>query len=256
LHYKLLKPKKLEPGRRYPVIVDVYGGPGVQRVRRSWGASSGFFQQYLAQQGYIVFALDNRGSAYRGVKFETAMYKHMGSVEVEDQVSGVQFLKSLPYVDPARIGVFGWSYGGYMALMCMMQAPNEFAAGVAGAPVTDWRLYDTHYTERYMSTPQDNVAGYKAGNVLNYADKLRGPLLVMHGMADDNVLFTNSTALFKRLQDLNKPFDMMTYPGSKHGLLRFAGTGPHGYETIMRFFDAHLRGAESALTSGTGVTSR
>jgi len=245
LHYQLLKPRHFEAGRRYPVIVDVYGGPGVQRVRRAWGgyprSNEGFFRQHLAQRGYVVFTLDNRGSGLRGTQFETALYKRMGSVEVEDQVTGVAFLKSLPYVDPTRIGVFGWSYGGYMALMCMMQAPTEFAAGVSGAPVTDWRLYDTHYTERFMSTPQENAAGYKAGDVLTYAGQLRGPLLVIHGMADDNVLFTNSTALFKRLQDLNKPFEMMTYPGSKHGMLRHASTGPHAYETIVRFFDSHLK---------------
>ena len=245
IHYQLLKPRKLEAGKRYPVIVDVYGGPGVQRVRRAWGgyprSNEGFFRQYLAQHGYVVFTLDNRGSGFRGVQFESALYKRMGSVEVEDQVTGVQYLKTLPFVDPARIGVFGWSYGGYMALMCMMQAPGEFAAGVAGAPVTDWSLYDTHYTERFMSTPQANETGYESGNVLTHAANLHGPLLVMHGMADDNVLFTHSTTLFKKLQDLNKPFDMMTYPGSKHGLLRFASTGPHGYETLMRFFDAHLK---------------
>jgi dipeptidyl-peptidase-4 len=244
LHYQLLKPRRLEPGKRYPVIVDVYGGPGVQRVRRAWGgyprSNEGFFRQYLAEHGYVVFTLDNRGSGFRSVQFETALYRHMGSVEVEDQVTGAHFLKTLSFVDPKRIGVFGWSYGGYMALMCMTQAPDEFAAGVSGAPVTDWSLYDTHYTERYMSTPQENTAGYSAGNVLTYAGNLRGPLLVMHGMADDNVLFTHSTALFKKLQDLNKPFEMMTYPGSKHGLLRFASTGPHGYETIVRFFDSHL----------------
>jgi dipeptidyl-peptidase-4 len=245
LHYQLLKPKHLVPGKRYPVIVDVYGGPGVQRVRRAWGgyprSNEGFFREYLAQHGYVVFTLDNRGTGFRGVKFETALYKRMGSVEVEDQVTGARFLKSLPYVDPARIGVFGWSYGGYMALMCMMQAPGEFAAGVAGAPVTDWRLYDTHYTERFMGIPAQNDAAYTSGDVLTYADKLAGPLLIMHGMADDNVLFTHSTALFKRLQDLNKPFDMMTYPGSKHGMLRFASTGPHGYHSIVRFFNAHLQ---------------
>jgi dipeptidyl-peptidase-4 len=262
LYYQLLKPKNLQPGKRYSVIVDVYGGPGVQRVRRAWGgyprSNEGFFRQYLVQQGYVVFTLDNRGSGYRGVKFESALYKHMASVEVEDQVTGVKFLKSLPYVDPARIGIFGWSYGGYMALMCMMQAPGEFAAGVSGAPVTDWRLYDTHYTERFMGTPAENSAGYNASTVFTYANKLRGPLLVMHGMADDNVLFTHSTALFKKLQDLNKPFEMMTYPGSKHGMLRFAATGPHGYATIVRFFDTHLRAIERAVPASgvTGTTSR
>lgn len=255
LYYQLLKPRKLEPGKRYPVIVDVYGGPGFQRVRRAWGgyprSNEGFFRQYLAQHGYVVFTLDNRGSGFRSVAFETALYRRMGSIEVEDQVKGVQFLKSLPYVDPARIGVFGWSYGGYMALMCMMQAPDVFAAGVAGAPVTDWRLYDTHYTERYMSTPRDNPEGYETSDVLSYVEKLRGPLLVMHGMADDNVLFTNSTALFKRLQDLNKPFEMMTYPGSKHGMLRDASTGPHAYSTIVRFFDAHLHAGDGQPQPGS-----
>ena len=241
LHYQIIRPRNLEPGRRYPVIVDVYGGPGNQRVRKAWGGyprgNEGFFRQILAQNGYIVFTLDNRGSGSRGVKFETALYHHMGSVEVEDQVTGVDFLRSLPYVDPARIGVFGWSYGGYMALMCMMQAPDVFAAGVSGAPVTDWKLYDTHYTERFMGTPESNPDGYKRSSVLHYADFLKGSLLIMHGMADDNVLFTHSTTLFKKLQDLNEPFEIMTYPGGKHGLLRHADMGRHGYMTIKRFFD-------------------
>ena len=240
LYYQIIKPRNLVPGKRYPVVVDVYGGPGVQKVQRSWGGAAGLFRQYLAQHGYIVFTLDNRGSAGRGVKFKTALYHHMGSVEVQDQVAGANFLKTLPYVDPRRIAVFGWSYGGYMTLMCMMQAPDVFAAGVAGAPVTDWHLYDTHYTEQFMGTPQQNAAGYTASSVLTYANQLRGPLLIMHGMADDNVLFTHSTTLFKKLQDLDKQFDVMTYPGSKHGLLRFAATGAHGYATIKRFLDTQL----------------
>lgn len=241
LYYQITKPRDMEPGRQYPVIVDVYGGPGNQRVRKAWGGyprgNEGFFRQYLAQNGYIVFTLDNRGSGSRGVKFETALYQHLGSVEVEDQVAGVNFLKTLPYVDPARIGVFGWSYGGYMALMCMMQAPEVFAAGVSGAPVTDWRLYDTHYTERFMGTPQSNPFGYTKSSVMYYAEDLKAPLLIMHGMADDNVLFSHSTTLFKKLQGLNQPFDVMTYPGGKHGLLRHADMGVHGYTTIKRFFD-------------------
>jgi len=244
LHYQLVKPRNLVPGERYPVIVDVYGGPRSQKVRRAWGSSarsnSGFFRQFLAQHGYIVFTLDNRGTGFRGVEFEAALYRNMGTVEVDDQVTGVKYLRSLPYVDPQRIGIFGWSYGGYMALMCVMQAPDMFTAAVAGAPVTDWRLYDTHYTERYMGTPQENADGYAASNVLAYADELQGELLIIHGMADDNVLFTNSTALFKRLQDLGKPFQIMAYPGSKHGLLRFPKTGPHAYAMVKRFFDQAL----------------
>lgn len=241
LYYQMIKPRTLEAGRRYPVIIDVYGGPGVQRVRRIWPGymrgTEGFFQQYLAQNGYVVFTLDNRGSASRGVRFESPIHHRLGSVEVEDQVTGAAFLRSLPFVDPARIGVFGWSYGGYMTLMCLMQAPEVFAAGVAGGPVTDWKLYDTHYTERFMGMPQSNAAAYERSSVLEHADKLRGSLLIMHGMADDNVLFTHSTALFKKLQDLDKPFDIMVYPGSKHALLRQASTGPHGLMTIKAFFD-------------------
>ena len=241
LHFQLTTPARLEPGRRYPVIVDVYGGPGVQRVRRAWGGNDLFFRQILAQSGYIVFTLDNRGSGSRGTLFERALHRRMGTIEVEDQVRGVEYLRTLPYVDPARIGVFGWSYGGYMALQCMLKAPDYFAAGVAGAPVTDWSLYDTHYTERYMETPLGNASGYLDGNVMTHASHLRGPLLLMHGMADDNVLFTHSTALLKRLQDLGKPFDVMPYPGSKHGLLRVPSTGAHAYSTVQRFFDEKLR---------------
>jgi dipeptidyl-peptidase-4 len=238
LHYQLTKPAGLQPGKRHPVIVEVYGGPGAQQVRRAWG---GLFRQYLAQQGYVVFTIDNRGSGFRGRAFEGALYRRMGTVEVEDQVRGVEFLRTLPYVDGTRIGVWGWSYGGYMALMCMVKAPGYFTAGVSGAPVTDWGLYDTHYTERYMGTPQGNPQGYRDGMVMTHAAGLAGPLLVMHGMADDNVLFTHSTALFKTLQDLRKPFEVMPYPGSKHALLRFGSTGPHAYEAISRFFARNLR---------------
>jgi dipeptidyl-peptidase-4 len=234
LHWQLTRPRRLEPGRRYPVVVDVYGGPGVQRVRRAWGDS---FRQYLAQHGYVVFTLDNRGSGSRGEAFEGAIAGRLGSVEVEDQVRGVDYLRSLPYVDAARIAVSGWSYGGYMALMCLMRAPGHFAAGVAGAPVTDWALYDTHYAERYLGTPEARPAAYRDANVLTHAPALRAPLLVLHGMADDNVLFTHSTALYRRLQDLGLPFETMPYPGSKHALLRFPGTGAHAYATIVRFLD-------------------
>ena len=243
MHFTMLKPLGFDPSKRYPVIVEVYGGPGVQRVQRAWG---GYYRQYLAQQGFVVFMLDNRGSGNRGRAFETALYHRMGSIEIEDQVKGVDYLRSLTFVDPSRIGVWGWSYGGYMALMAMVRAPEHFAAGVSGAPVTDWRLYDTHYTERYMGvpeagSPESNPEGYRDGNVMTHAAALKGPLLVMHGMADDNVLFTHSTALFKRLQDLGKPFEVMPYPGSKHALLRFPTTGLHGYRTISDFFVRTLR---------------
>ena len=238
MFYKLLKPRTLEPGKRYPVLVEVYGGPGVQRVANAWGS---LFHQYLVQHGYIVFQLDNRGSGLRGERFEASLGLRMGDIEVQDQVRGVEFLRGLPFVDGKRIGIYGWSYGGYMTLMSLMKAPDAFVAGVAGAPVTDWALYDTHYTERYLSTPALNADGYRTSNVLEYADRLSRPLLLVHGMADDNVLFANSTALMKKLQDLQKPFDLMTYPGGKHGLIRQNSAGLHAHTNLVRFFDRELK---------------
>jgi dipeptidyl-peptidase-4 len=238
LYYQLFKPLHFDPSKRYPAIVDVYGGPGVQRVIDNWHGNS--FTQILTRAGYVVFTLDNRGSAFRGTAFQNPIHDRMGNVEVADQVQGAHWLGSQSFVDPQRIGVWGWSYGGYMTLNLMFKAADVFRAGVAGAPVTDFALYDTHYTERYLDRPQDNVAGYAASSVLPYAKDLKGPLLVMHGMADDNVLFLNSTKLFRRLQDLEKPFDVMVYPGAKHGLMR-QHDGRHGFKMIKRFFDENLR---------------
>ena len=238
LYYQLFKPLHFDPSKRYPAIVDVYGGPGVQRVLNNWHGSS--FTQILTRAGYVVFTLDNRGSASRGTAFQAPIHRRLGDVEVTDQVQGARWLMSQSFVDPARIGVWGWSYGGYMTLNLMFKAPDVFRAGVAGAPVTDFALYDTHYTERYLDRPQDNAAGYAASSVLPYAKDLKGKLLVMHGMADDNVLFLNSTKLFRRLQDLSKPFDVMVYPGAKHGLMR-QNDGRHGYKMILRFFDENLK---------------
>jgi dipeptidyl-peptidase-4 len=210
----------------------------VQRVINNWHGN--LFTQILTRAGYVVFTLDNRGSAHRGTAFQNPIHDRMGEVEVADQVQGARWLGSQSFVDPARIGVWGWSYGGYMTLNLMFKAPDVFRAGVSGAPVTDFALYDTHYTERYLDRPQDNAAGYAASSVLPYAKDLKGALLVMHGMADDNVLFLNSTKLFRRLQDLSKPFDVMVYPGAKHGLMR-QNDGQHGYKMIKRFFDENLK---------------
>ncbi len=238
LFYRLFKPLHFDAAKRYPAIVDVYGGPGVQRVLDNWAGSS--FTQILTRAGYVVFQLDNRGSAFRGTAFQAPIHDKLGDVEVADQVQGARWLGSQSFVDPARIGVWGWSYGGFMTLMLMFKAPDVFRAGVSGAPVTDWTLYDTHYTERYLDTPQNNAAGYAASSALPYANALKGKLLVMHGMADDNVLFLNSTKLFRRLQDLDKPFDVMVYPGAKHGLTR-QHDGRHAYAMVKRFFDENLK---------------
>jgi dipeptidyl-peptidase-4 len=243
LYYALMKPVDFDPARKYPVILRVYGGPQGQEVTREWGS---MFDQWLVRRGYLVFRLDNRGTGSRGTRFDVPIYKRMGSVEVRDQARGVEFLRSLAYVDAKRIGVFGWSYGGYMALMCAMQTPELFAAAVSGAPVTDWRLYDTHYTERYMGNPQRDSAAYDAGDVLSHAGGLGTPLLVIHGMADDNVLFQHSTRLFRRLQSDGVAFEMMTYPGAKHGLLREPDPGLHAYRTIAAFFERYLGADDGA----------
>ncbi|ATC95636.1 dipeptidyl-peptidase 4 [Pseudoalteromonas tunicata] len=239
LHYRLFKPNNLVKGKKYPVIVNVYGGPHAQRVTNSWRSKNLYFQ-YMAQQGYVIFQLDNRGSYNRGKKFEDAIYKHLGVVEVEDQITGVEYLRSLDFVDANRIGIYGHSYGGYMALMTMFKAGDYFQAGVSGAPVTDWALYDTHYTERYLGHPETNAKGYEASAVFPYADQLKGPLLIYHGMADDNVLFTHATKMFKVLQDQVKPFEMMTYPGSKHSL-RGKQVQTHLHQTISNFFDKSFK---------------
>ncbi|WP_444911531.1 DPP IV N-terminal domain-containing protein [Microbulbifer sp. PAAF003] len=240
LFYRLYKPANFDAKKSYPVMVFVYGGPHAQVVTNSWDK---LFNQYMAQQGYIVFSLDNRGSANRGTTFENPIFKNMGSPEVEDQITGVEFLRTLPYVDKNKIGIFGHSYGGYMALMSMFKAGDYFKAGVSGAPVTDWTLYDTHYTERYMGNPTKDMDAYEASSVFPYAKGLQGDLLIYHGMADDNVLFTNTTKLIKQLQDNGQQFELMTYPGKKHSL-RGKQTRIHQYSMIKRFFDRHLKGQD------------
>jgi dipeptidyl-peptidase 4 len=236
LHAKLLKPT-LAAGQRAPVFVTVYGGPGAGRqVTNSWAAP---IEQYLVQQGWIVFSIDGRGTPDRGKAFEDSIYRAMSGVEVDDQLAGVNWLKKQDFVDPNKIAVYGWSYGGYMTLRLLQRAPGVFAVGVSGAPVTKWELYDTHYTERYMGTPQADAAAYKKSSALEAATAMSDPLLVIHGMADDNVVFENTTALMAKLQGAAKPFETMVYPGQTH---RVAGPGVsvHLWRTIMSFLNRHV----------------
>jgi dipeptidyl-peptidase-4 len=215
-----------------------YGGPGKQYVTRAWGAH---FEQYMAQQGYVVFALDNRGTPRRGRAFSDAIHRELGTVEIEDQMAGRAWLASQPWVDPARIGIFGWSYGGYQTLMLLAKHPEAFAAGVAVAPVTDWTLYDTHYTERFLGTPQQNPEGYARSGVLHWIGGIPShTLLLVHGMADDNVLFANSTKLMAALQQGGVQFDFMAYPGGKHGLSTPA-MKTHVHTLIADFLDRKLK---------------
>lgn len=232
LHWEMITPR-LEPGKRYPVFFQHYGGPHSQTVSRSWG---GALQQYLVDRGYIWFQLDNRGSANRGVKFESAIWQAMGSVEVADQVAGANYLKTLDFVDPKGIVTYGWSYGGYMTLKMLEAAPGVFAAGVAGAPVTKWELYDTHYTERYMGDPTKVPEAYKVSGTIAEAAKIADPLLILHGMADDNVVLENTTAMAATLQQRAVPFEMMLYPGHTH---RVGGPGVsvHLWNTILSFLE-------------------
>lgn len=240
LHYSLIKPEGFDAKKRYPVMVFVYGGPAAQTVTDAWAAKGdALFNQYLAQQGYVVFSLDNRGTPRRGRDFGGALYGKQGTVEVDDQLRGVAWLKSQPWVDGKRIGVQGWSNGGYMTLMLLAKHSEAYACGVAGAPVTDWALYDTHYTERYMNLPAANVAGYQEARIASHLDGLTAKLLLIHGMADDNVLFTNSTSLMSELQKRGTAFELMTYPGAKHGLS--GSNALHRYKTAEAFIDRCLK---------------
>ncbi|MCJ8301588.1 S9 family peptidase [Shewanella sp.] len=239
LQYRLFKPTNFSTDKQYPVVVRVYGGPHAQLVVNSWSEHD-YFTQYLLQQGYIVFQLDNRGSAHRGTQFEHVIYQHLGEAEVNDQKAGVDYLRTLPFVDRDNIALYGHSYGGYMALMGLFKAPDYFKAAISGAPVTDWALYDTHYTERYLGHPQQNAEGYEASSVLPYVKGYQSGLLMYHGMADDNVLFENSTKVYKALQDEGKLFQMIDYPGSKHSM-RGEKVRTHLYRSLADFLERELK---------------
>ncbi|BDI61367.1 DPP IV N-terminal domain-containing protein [Qipengyuania nanhaisediminis] len=234
LHWMMLKPV-MEPGKRYPVFYYHYSGPGPQIVDKGWG---GALAQAVVDRGYIWFALDNRGTANRGVDFEQPLYRAMGGVEVEDQRKGAEFLQTLDFVDPDKIALYGWSYGGYMTLKQLQADPGLYAAGVSGAPVTKWELYDTHYTERFMGDPREVPEAYEAASAIPDATRMSDPLLLIHGMADDNVVFENSSELISVLQENNVAFEMMLYPGYTH---RVSGENisPHMWNTIFRFLESH-----------------
>jgi dipeptidyl-peptidase-4 len=239
LHYRLLMPAR-EPGRRYPVFVQVYGGPsGGRQVTRAWVNP---LHEYLVQQGWIVFSIDGRGSPDRGKAFEDAIYHAMGRVEVEDQLAGVQWLRSQDFVDGDRIAVNGWSYGGYMTLRLLEAAPGTFRAGISGAPVTRWELYDTHYTERYLGNPATDPAPYTQASAIPNSTRIADPLLLVHGMADDNVVFENSTVLMGALQSRSFPFEMMVYPGATHGVSGEARQ-LHLWRTFENFLNRTVRDA-------------
>lgn len=239
LEAHLLKPADFDPAKKYPVIVYVYGGPHSQVVRDAWGATT-LLDHLLASRGFLVWSLDNRGSFGRGHAWETALFHDMGRQELADQLAGVRYLKSLPFVDASRIGIWGWSYGGYMTLFSMTRAPGVWRCGIAGAPVAHWKFYDTIYTERYMGTPQENPAGYESSAPLSKAGDLAAPLLLIHGGSDDNVHFQNTVAFIDALVRAGKPYELQVQPRQKHG---FRGGESLNFRNraIVRFFEQNLR---------------
>jgi dipeptidyl-peptidase-4 len=218
LNALLIKPPDFDPSRRHPLLMYVYGGPGSQTVTDSWGGARYLWHQMLAQQGYLVASVDNRGTGARGARFKKMTYLNLGRYESADQIAAARYFGALPYVDESRIGIWGWSYGGYMSSLSMLKGGDVFRAAISVAPVTDWRLYDTIYTERYMRTPQENPGGYREGAPLNYAGNLQGKLLLVHGTGDDNVHSQQTLQLVEALEEANKQFDMRLYPNKTHSI--------------------------------------
>jgi dipeptidyl-peptidase-4 len=236
----IMKPYDFDPSRRYPILFFVYGGPGSQTVLDSWGGSNYLWYLMLTQQGYLVASVDNRGTGARGRDWRKIIYGQMGVVETQDQAAAARAISRWPYVDSARVGIWGWSYGGFMSLNTLFQHSDVYRMAVAVAPVTHWKFYDNIYTERYNGLPQDNKAGYDRGSPLTYVNQLQGDLLLIHGTGDDNVHFQNSQTLVNSLVQANKPFQFMEYPNRNHGI--FGGnTRLHLFSLITQYLNDHLK---------------
>lgn len=214
----ILKPKDFDPKKKYPVFMYQYSGPGSQQVNNDWNSADDYWFQMLAQQGYIVACVDGRGTGYKGAAFKKVTQKQLGKLEVEDQIDAAKVLGNYPYVDKSRIGIFGWSYGGFMSSNCLFKGNDVFKMAIAVAPVTNWRFYDSVYTERYMQTPQENASGYDDNSPINHVDKLKGKLLLIHGSGDDNVHVQNTMQMMEALIQANKQFDSQIYPDKNHGI--------------------------------------
>lgn len=240
LNGMMLRPPDFDPLKKYPVLMYVYGGPGSQTVVNRWNATNGVWFQMLAQMGFVVVSVDNRGTGFRGEGFKKMTYLELGKYETADQIEAAIYLASLPYIDESRIGIFGWSYGGYMSLLCLAKGHAHFAAAISVAPVTNWRFYDSVYTERYMRTPQENPHGYDDNSPMSHAGKIKGPLLLVHGSADDNVHYQNTMEMTSALIDEGIPFDMMIYPDHNHGI-GGSGARMHLYRMMTDFLVRHLK---------------
>jgi dipeptidyl-peptidase-4 len=238
LYSRIITPPDFDSTKKYPAIIYVYGGPHAQLITDSWMGGAGFFLNYLAQQGFVVFTLDNRGSANRGKAFEQAIFRNVGTAEIEDQMTGVDYLKSLPYVDTTRIGVDGWSYGGFMTVSLKLRKPGVFKVAVAGGPVIDWKYYEVMYGERYMDTPQTNPEGYKNASTLNYVDNLEGKLMIIHGTMDPTVVWQQSLVFLQTAIKKGKQMDYFVYPGHGHNVR--GKDRAHLYTKIAEYFKDNL----------------
>ena len=214
----MIKPKNFDPNKKYPVFMFQYSGPGSQQVANTWNGTNDYWFMMLAQQGYIVACVDGRGTGYKGAAFKKCTYKELGKYEVEDQIDAAKVIGKYNYVDASRIGIFGWSYGGFMSSNCLFQGADVFKMAIAVAPVTSWRYYDSIYTERYMQTPQENASGYDNNSPINHVSKLKGNFLLIHGTADDNVHVQNTMKMVEALVQANKQFDWAIYPDKNHGI--------------------------------------
>ncbi|HCS21631.1 MAG TPA: S9 family peptidase, partial [Bacteroidetes bacterium] len=218
LHYSMIKPADFDPNKKYPVLFYVYGGPGSQTVKDQWGGSYYLWFNYLAQEGYIVVSVDNRGTGARGEEFKKCTYLQLGKYEIEDQIAAARTLGRLSYIDETRMGIWGWSYGGYMSSLGISKGNDVFRCAVAVAPVTNWRFYDNIYTERFMRTPQENGENYDVNSPINHVDKIKGAYLIIHGTADDNVHFQNAVEMVDEMIKKNVAFDSEYYPNKNHGI--------------------------------------
>lgn len=241
LYGRMIKPAGFDAHKKYPVVVIVYGGPGAQSVRDAWSGAT--WEQALAQRGFLIWQLDNRGSAGRGHRFETPVFRNFGAVELEDQKQGVGYLESLAFADTSRMGLYGWSYGGFMTLYSLCNAPGLFRAGIAGAPVTDWRNYDSIYTERYMGLPDENEAGYNRSSPIGKAAQLNSKLLLVHNLEDDNVHFQNTVQMINALEHAGKMYQLQVYPQKAHGVS--GAMRKHLLETTTEFFEQNLKRPEN-----------
>ncbi len=239
LYYRLITPPNMEKGKKYPTLVYVYGGPHSQLVTDSWLGGGNLYFMFLAQQGYVVFTVDNRGTDNRGFEFESCTHRRLGEIEMADQMEGVKFLKSLPYVDQNRMGVEGWSFGGFMTITMKLAHPEVFKVGCAGGPVIDWKWYEIMYGERYMDTPQENPEGYEANSLLNKAKNLEGRLLVIQGAEDNTVVPQHSTEFIERCINNFKQVDYFAYPHHEHNVL--GRERLHLYKKMFDYYETHLK---------------